>query len=81
MSDTPNNPLLPAERQTLLDAALANKDRPNGITDDQIRRLFAVAGRRRADPDYVKRLFDGAEEARKRINEEYLREMDAEENK
>ena len=81
MSDATTDPLLPAEMQTRLEAALANKDRPNGMTDEQIQRLFSVAGRHRADPDYVKRLFDGATEARKRINEEYLREMDEQENK
>ncbi len=75
MSDAPNNPLLPAEMKTRLDAALANKDRPNGMTDDQIRRFFAIAGRRRPDPEYLKLMDEGIAEYRREIQEELERDL------
>lgn len=48
---------------------------PNGQTDEQIRDMLAALGRRKNDPEYLERLFGAVEQVRRRLNEEYLREM------
>ena len=54
---------------------------PNGQTDEQIRQMLFTIQNRKRDPEYLERVFGAAEQVRRRLNEEYLRELDAEENK
>jgi hypothetical protein len=59
----------------------ANTPRSNSVTDESVRSALAAIGRRKDSPEYLRRLFDGAKAARQKINDEYLRELNAEENK
>ncbi|MES2462912.1 MAG: hypothetical protein V4671_20195 [Armatimonadota bacterium] len=72
--DVPAGMLSLTELQILLDAALANKDRPNGIKDDQLRHLFAVVSRR-PDPVYQRMLEEGIAEYRREIQDDLEREL------
>ncbi len=56
-------------------------DETNGLTDEQVKELLAVAGRRKDDPAYVARLLEGVAEYRRTIQEELERELAEEETK
>jgi hypothetical protein len=45
--------------------------RTNGLTEEQKQKLIAGIGRRRDDPEYVRRLVEGAREYRRQVQEEY----------
>ena len=55
------------------------KPRPNGMTDEQIAYALAAAGRRKNDPEYLKRWEEAAREGKRILDEEYLRYLDEEE--
>ena len=55
-----------------------SKVRTNGLNEEQLKAMLALAGRFKDDPEFVERLAEGAREARRRINEEALRELNEE---
>ena len=50
--------------------------RPNGMTDEQVRYALGALGRRKNDPEYLRRLEEGIAEYRKKIQGELEREGD-----
>ena len=53
---------------------------PNGLTDEGIARMLAALGRRKNDPEYLRRGEEGVAEYRRLIQEELERDL-AQENK
>ena len=49
--------------------------RPNGMTDEQVHYALAALGRRKNDPEYLRRLEEGITEYRKIIQEELERDL------
>ena len=49
--------------------------RPNGMTDEQVRYALAALGRRKNDPEYLRRLEEGVAEYRRTIQDELEREL------
>ncbi|WP_395094552.1 hypothetical protein [Armatimonas sp.] len=60
---------MPAPTQT------DNTPRPNGMTDEQVRYARAALGRRKNDPEYLRRLEEGVAEYRQKIQEELERDL------
>jgi hypothetical protein len=71
---------MPAPTQTPeaseTDTKTGDAPRPNGMTDEQVRYALAALGRRKNDPEYLRRLEEGIAEYRKTIQEELEREGD-----
>ncbi len=53
----------------------------NGGETDWVQSAIASIGCRKDDSEYLKELFEGAKEARCRIDEEFLRELDERDKK
>ena len=49
--------------------------RPNGMTDEQVRYALAALGRRKNDPEYLRRLEEGVAEYRRTTQDELEREL------
>lgn len=54
---------------------------PNGMTDEQLRYALAALGRRKNDPEYLKRGEEGVAEYRRLIQEELERDLAEAESK
>ena len=55
--------------------------RTNGMTDEQVRYALAALGRRKNDPEYLRRLEEGVAEYRQMIQEELERDLADEDKK
>ena len=51
---------------------------PNGQTEEQVQGMLAALGRRKRDPEYLKRWEEGVAEYRRQIQEEVERDLAAE---
>lgn len=49
--------------------------RTNGMTEEQVRYALAALGRRKNDPEYLRRLEEGVAEYRQTIQEELERDL------
>lgn len=57
------------------DTKTGDAPRPNRMTDEQVRYALAALGRRKNDPEYLRRLEEGIAEYRKMIQEELERDL------
>ena len=71
----------PIETPAASEAEANRKPRPNGMTDEQVKNALAAFGRRKNDPEYLRRLEEGIAEYRRIIQEELERELAEEDTK